>query len=274
MARSRVQGCGGCSSGPRGRSPWNDSCTHRRPPRSPTRCSWAWSSRSSGCPRTEATWARSPCACVRCAGDTAGPGSAAASPGRSWTTRREVTRPSNAICCCRFGPRRARPPGSACRAARGSRSPRWRPVSGRCSPTRSASAFRCSSRVLAHPPVITQLPATMVLDARRRDADLALEPTILVDGHPLPAGRYGLLGDPVHGIYLTGVVQRAARSRVDAGPVGRAAHPGATAPPLRRRPDRDSGRRRRALSDRFPARGAAPSGRRQHGRLRRAARSR
>ena len=56
-----------------------------------------------------------------------------------------------------------------------------------------------------HPPVITQLPATMVLDARRRDADLALEPTILVDGQPLPAGRYGLLGDPVHGIYLTGV---------------------------------------------------------------------
>jgi superfamily II DNA or RNA helicase len=53
------------------------------------------------------------------------------------------------------------------------------------------------------PPLITKIPAAMVLDATRFGGGLALEPTILVDGQPLRPGGYGLLGDPVHGLYLT-----------------------------------------------------------------------
>ena len=39
------------------------------------------------------------------------------------------------------------------------------------------------------PPVITKLPARMVLDAARTGTELALEPTILVDGRPLRTRR-------------------------------------------------------------------------------------
>ena len=52
------------------------------------------------------------------------------------------------------------------------------------------------------PPLITTTSPALVLDARRVDADVVLEPRMLLDGEPLAADRYGLLGDPVHGIYL------------------------------------------------------------------------
>ncbi len=52
------------------------------------------------------------------------------------------------------------------------------------------------------PPMITRNAPAMVLDARRVAPDLVLEPRILLDGEPLAADRYGLLGDPVHGLYL------------------------------------------------------------------------
>ena len=52
------------------------------------------------------------------------------------------------------------------------------------------------------PPLLTRNAPSMVFDARRISTDLVLEPRILLDGEPLAADRYGLLGDPVHGLYL------------------------------------------------------------------------
>ena len=52
------------------------------------------------------------------------------------------------------------------------------------------------------PPLVTTTSPALVLDARRVDADVVLEPRMLLGGEPLDADRYGLLGDPVHGIYL------------------------------------------------------------------------
>jgi superfamily II DNA or RNA helicase len=54
------------------------------------------------------------------------------------------------------------------------------------------------------PPVITGRAAALVVDARRRRGELVLEPTMLLNGAPVAPGQYGLLGDPVHGLYLWG----------------------------------------------------------------------
>jgi superfamily II DNA or RNA helicase len=51
-------------------------------------------------------------------------------------------------------------------------------------------------------PMITRSAAAMMFDAQREPAGtVLLEPSIMLDGNLLASGAYGLLGDPVHGLY-------------------------------------------------------------------------
>ncbi|TFB88951.1 helicase [Cryobacterium algoricola] len=48
---------------------------------------------------------------------------------------------------------------------------------------------------------IAERPASLELDIRRTPGGLALTPTVVLDEHRLPGGRFGFTGDPAHGIY-------------------------------------------------------------------------